>query len=277
MLWYIFTCLFTQGPFWPQNCSKLNRRIYIYSSEWRQQSYSIKLSFGSCLFPFGWVNLDLLDLQWLYYVSMIFGVLREFLWHKNLVYKNCENHSGSECVHVASWPTAFEISKIHQLILEELQYEGREIHIAIFDQFATFSLKNEQQFFNLTSLNLLFLKIGLMDFRFLKGYGSGMHILKPSRFHKSCKHHKNFIIQSSHVQFKKNYWKGGKRVIKIKFQIIFSNGGNWVFEMRKRVFEKEEIKSLKFHTYEKSVTFLKVIDLNSSLPEMSPSSQCQIC
>ena len=39
--------------------------------------------------------------------------------------------------------------------------------------------------------------------------------------------------------------------------VMISNGGNQVFESRKRVFEKEEIESLKFSTYQKSVTFLK--------------------
>ena len=125
----------------------------------------------------------------------------------------------------------------------------KEVRYSHYAQSSAFSLNHEQKCFNLTSINLQFLKIGLIDFRFHKSFKQSFYITKASKTHLWLDFH--FAVT---VQFMKSYWKGGKRVIKIKFQIIFSNGGNWVFEMRKRVFEKEEIKSLKCHTYEKSMT-----------------------
>ena len=98
-------------------------------------------------------------------------VLGHFVTQKFCLHITCETYLALEWAPKSFWPTGFEKSKIHQANPQKLQFKESKIKYFCLD-FSNF-LKIKQKGSNLASFKWEFLKIGLMNFRFLKACGSG--------------------------------------------------------------------------------------------------------
>ena len=109
---------------------------------------------------------------------------------------NCETYLALECAPKPPWPTGFEKSKIHQPNPEELQFKGSKIEafLLVFEENAENWVKMLQSCFLRFSISQDWVDGFSISQRLWVRETLG-HILKLSRFHRSCK--QNFYVTKS--------------------------------------------------------------------------------
>ena len=117
----------------------------------------------------------------------------DILWQENFVCMNCATYLALKCAPMPPWPTSFEKSKIHEPNLEKLQFKGSKIEgfLLVFKGKCWKSSKNASILLPL-NWNSSWLGWWILDFLRLWVREALWYILKPSRFHSSCK--QNFPV-----------------------------------------------------------------------------------